>query len=150
MVYVPSGFPRSIFMLWSFCTLGLAIKSPTSLTAVLAERAHGVGVVTAAIFSLCLMMLFLDFLVNDLLPDSYRLEGFKDYRWLLISTMSSIYWMYGTIAMLPGAAPEGSWVLIASYLGVGAWGMTFAFHSKVRKYQKEMAVHDESQRSQLA
>lgn len=150
MTYVPSGYPRALFILWAMCTLGLAVKSPASLTHVLADRAHGIGQITALIFSGCLLTLLLDFIVNDILPEKFRLSFAKNYRWLFVSAMSIIYWMYGTIALLPGAAPDGSWVLIVSYFGVGMWGMVFTFHTKVGAYKKEVAVHDESQRTKLA
>ena len=149
MTYVPSSYPRALFLLWSYCTLGLALKSPASLTAVLAERANGIGQATAAIFTACFLVLLADFLVNDVMPERFHFRFAADYRWLFVSAMAIIYWMYGTLALLPGVAPDGSWVLVSSYFGVGGWGMALAFHTKVRAYKKEVAVH-ESQHSQLA
>lgn len=147
---VPSIFPRALFLLWSACTLGLALLSPGSLTAVLSSRSGSVGAIAATVFAAAFVALLLDVIINELLPDRFTLMPVRRYRWLLVSAMSIVYWMYGTIALLPGAAPEGSWVLILSYFCVGAWGMTFAFHTKLTRYRNELAVHHESQNSELA
>jgi hypothetical protein len=147
---VPSIFPRSLFLLWSACTLGLAVKSPTSLTAVLASRAGAVGDVAALVFGVAFFVLLLDMFVHEVLPTKFTIKLARDYRWLWVSSMSTVYWMFGTLALLPGASPQGSWVLITSYFCVGAWGMTFAFNTKLARYRNELAVHHESQNSQLA
>ena len=139
----PTVFPRMLFLLWSFCTIGLATLSPSSLTAVLAARANGVGDTAAVVFLLCFVVLVVDMVINDFLPDSMRYKWALEYRWLCVSSMSIVYRMFGTIALLPGAAPEGSWILILSYFGIGAWGMAFAFQTKLAKYTQVVRSHEE-------
>ena len=146
----PTIFPRSIFLLWAFCTLGLALLSPSSLTAVLVDKTGLVGDIAAGVFGLAFLLLLLDMLINEILPDRFRFTFAANYRWLFVSCMATVYWLFGTLALLPGVAPEGSWVLIVSYFGIGAWGMTFAFYTRLTRYRKEMAVHDESSHPHLA
>lgn len=144
MTYAPTIYPRSLYLLWSFCTLGLSTGSPSSLTAQLATRAGGVGDVAAIVFGAACFVLLADMLVNDVLPKRFSFPCARSYRWLCVSSMAIVYWMFGTIALLPGAAPPGSWVLIAGYFGVGAWGMSFAFYNKVERYRTQLAEHSDA------
>lgn len=142
MTYTPSIYPRTLYLVWAFCTLGLAVTSPTSLTAVLALKSGGVGGLGVIVFSTSCFVLLADLVINDLLPDKYELQFAREYRWLCVSSVAIVYWLFGTMALLPGTSPQGSWVLIAAYFAIGAWGMTFAFATKVARYRNQLAAHE--------
>ena len=138
VVVVSSTWPRSLFLGSSLCTLALAVKSPASLTAVLVMGNGLVGVLGASVFAVAFVLLALDFVAHDVLPIKFTIRALRDYRWLWISSMSIVYWMFGTVSLLPQQAPDGAWVLIAWYFLIGVWGMAFAFTTKVGLYKEAL------------
>ena len=91
------------------------------------------------VFTVACAVLLADLIINDIMPQRFVFKAARSYRWLCLSSMAIVYWLFGTIALLPGASPPGSWVLIASYFGVGAWAMTFAFQTKVARYHAQVS-----------
>lgn len=140
-VVVSSIFPRSLYVGSGLCTTGLAILAPDSLTATLIAQAGLAGAIASGVFGLALLALFLDIVVNDLMPNRFYLRRSRDYRWLAVSSLACVFWLFGTLAVLPQNHVDlsGSWVLVLWYFAQGAWGMWFAWSTKLKRYRTTLA-----------
>lgn len=141
-VMVPSYFVRVFFLLVAWCTAALTMKTPSSVTAVMVENAGAAGAASAAVFCVAFLVLLADVIVNDFMPERFKLTCARDYRWLCISLMSTVYFLFGVLSLYPVAGPQGSWVITTFYFATAAYGIWFACWAKFRRYEQQLAVQN--------
>lgn len=149
---VPSIFPRIFLLIVAWGTLTLAVRSPTSLTAVLVKKAGFAGELAALVFMGVFVVMSLDVLIHDVLPARYRpshhskwvllrmLARLWRWRWLTLSLMSTVYVMFVALGLIVEQRPEGSWVLLIYYSLIATGAMALALYGKITRYNNQMAA----------
>lgn len=121
---------RAALLTQGSTTIALGWFAPSSLTARLLADGGGVGGAMLLAMSAIVCVGWLDVVVNDVLPDRFKLNWARTHEHLGYMVLGVAYW---TQAM-GGASTElaGATVLLLNYLAVGAvccwYGWTSAMH----------------------